>query len=263
MSITQAFILGIVEGLTEFLPVSSTGHLVLTQQILAIEQSAFLATFDIAIQVGAICAVIVFYFKQLWNIELIKKLIVGFIPTGIVGLLVFKYIRALLENPFIVVGTLFFGGIVILYVERWYKRKSREVGITSHIGYKEAFLLGLCQTCAIVPGVSRSGAMIVGGMYMRLDRTVLTEFTFLLAVPTMITATAYSVYKHPETITQVSNLSPLLVGIATAFVVALVVIKVFLNYIRTRSFSVFGYYRIVLALITLGFLLTPYLETLN
>ncbi len=263
MSITQALILGIVEGLTEFLPISSTGHLILTQQVLAIEQSAFLATFDIAIQVGAICAVIAFYFKSLSNIALIKKLIIGFIPTGIVGLLVFKYIRTLLENPFIVVATLFVGGIIILYAEHWYKKKTHEVGITSHIGYKEAFLLGIFQTLAIIPGVSRSGAMIMGGMFMRLDRTVLTEFTFLLAVPTMVSATAYSMYKHPETITQVSNLSPLLVGTVTAFVVALVVIKVFLNYIRTRSFSVFGYYRIALAIITLGFLLSPYIEALN
>lgn len=263
MTIIQSFILGIIEGLTEFLPISSTGHLVLAQQILAIEQSDFLATFDIAIQVGAICAVIAYYFEDLWNFELIKKLIIGFIPTGLVGLLVFKYIKALLANPFIVVVTLFVGGIIILLAEKWYKEKIRDVGIVGHIGYKEAFLLGLCQTLAIIPGTSRSGAMIVGGMFMRLERKALTEFTFLLAVPTMITATAYSIYKHPETITHATNLSLLATGTVTSFVVALVVIKVFLNYIRTRSFSVFGYYRILLAIVSLGFLLAPYVEQVN
>ncbi|MDQ5962224.1 MAG: undecaprenyl-diphosphatase [Patescibacteria group bacterium] len=249
MTLLQSFILGVVEGLTEFLPISSTGHLVLVQTLMRIEQSQFLVTFDIAIQVGAILAVIVFYWHELWNFNLIKKLILGFIPTGIIGFTVFKYIKLLLNNPFIVVFTLFVGGIIIILAEKWYKKKLSEVGVSSHIGYKEAFLLGLLQTLAIVPGVSRSGAIIVGGMFMRLERKALTEFTFLLAVPTMCAATLYSIYKHPEVLTAGGNLSALLIGLATSFMVALIVIKVFINYIRTRSFSVFGYYRIVLSII--------------
>lgn len=253
MTLLQSFLLGIVEGLTEFLPISSTGHMVLVQQIMGIEQSEFLVTFTIAIQVGAILAVVAMYFQELFSIALIKKLVIAFIPTGIVGITVFKYIRDLLEHPLIVIFALFIGGIIILIAEHWYKKKLEHVGVTSHIGYKEAFLLGLCQTLAIIPGVSRSGAMIVGGMFMRLERKVLTEFTFLLAVPTMITATAYSIYKHPEVLVADGNIATLMVGLVTSFVVALVVIKVFLNYIRTRSFSIFGYYRIALAIVAFLF----------
>lgn len=251
MTLFQSFVLGVIEGLTEFLPISSTGHLVLAQKIMGIEQSDFLVTFTIAVQVGAILAVIAFYWKELWDVALIKKLIVGFIPTGIIGFTVFKYIKELLNSPFLIVGTLFFGGIIILVAEKWYKRQLSEIGATSHIGYKEAFLLGIYQTLAIIPGVSRSGAMIVGGMFMRIERKTLTEFTFLLAVPTMLAATAYSVYKHPEALSASGNLSLLLAGLATSFAVAIIVIKVFINFIRTRSFSVFGYYRIILSIIAL------------
>lgn len=251
MTSIHAFILGIVEGLTEFLPVSSTGHLVLTQELLGITQSNYLATFDIAIQVGAILAVIIMFWSRLWNIDLIKKLFVAFIPTGLVGYFIFSHIQTLLGSPLLVISTLFLGGIVIILTENWYQVQIKEIGVRSHIGYKEAFLLGVCQSLAIIPGVSRSGAMIVGGMYMKLERKALTEFTFLLAVPTMCAATLYSIYKHPEVITQATNIVPLLVGMGTAFVVALFVIKIFLDYIKTRSFAIFGYYRILLALVAL------------
>lgn len=251
MSLFQSFILGIVEGLTEFLPISSTGHLIIAQQMLSLTESDFLMTFDIAIQLGAILAVVVLYWSKLWNVAMIKNLIIGFIPTGIIGFFIFKHIKVLLQNPFIIVGSLFVGGIIILFTDRWYTKIAHTVGTTSHISYKNAFLLGLYQAIAIIPGVSRSGAMIVGGMLMQLEKKALTEFTFLLAVPTMSAATLYSIYKNPEAITQTANSLPLLVGFITSFVVALVVIKMFINYIRTRSFSIFGYYRILISIIIL------------
>ena len=255
MTLFQSFILGIVEGLTEFLPISSTGHLILVQKILSLTESDVLMTFDIAIQLGAILAVVILYFSELWNMAMIKKLIIGFIPTGIIGVLVFKHIKALLGSPLIVVVSLFVGGAIIIFADRWYKKATQEIGVTSHIGYKQAFLLGLYQTLAIIPGISRSGAMIVGGMYMRIEKKALTEFTFLLAVPTMCAATFYSIYKHPESVTHLSNSLPLLVGFITSFVVALIVIKMFITYIRTRSFAIFGYYRIIIALLALFILI--------
>jgi undecaprenyl-diphosphatase len=212
-------------------------------------------TFDVAIQLGAIGAVVILYYKELFTISMIKKLLVGFIPTGIVGVLIYKHIKVLLQNPLIVVGSLFVGGIIILIANHTYTLIEKKKDLVTHIGYKEALLLGLYQTIAIIPGVSRSGAMIVGGMYMRLEKKILTEFTFLLAVPTMCAATLYSIYKHPESVTSLGNSAPLIVGFVTSFVVALIVISIFINYIRTRSFAIFGYYRIVLAVIAL-YLLT-------
>lgn len=254
MSLLHSFILGIIEGITEFLPVSSTGHMVLAQILLSIKETDFMVTFDIAIQLGAILAVVVLYGKRFFDMALIKKLIIAFIPTGIAGVFIFKHLKALLQNPFIIIGSLFIGGIIILIADSWYK-KHAETNTISHIGYKEALILGLCQTLAIIPGISRSGAMIVGGMYMKLEKKVLTEFTFLLAVPTMCAATLYSIYKHPETLANANNYISLLVGAVTAFFVALIVIRLFLEYIRRHSFSVFGYYRIAISLVAFFILL--------
>jgi undecaprenyl-diphosphatase len=251
MSSFHALILGIVEGLTEFLPISSTGHLVLASQLLHIAQSDFLTVFEIAIQAGAILAVVYMYWKKLFTIATIKRLIVGFIPTGIAGFLIYPHVKSLLGSPLIVAGTLFIGGIVILFVENSYYlwKEEGKVELRHDVSMKEAFLLGLYQIAALIPGVSRSGAMIVGGLLMKLDRKVLTEFTFLLAVPTMAAATLYSVYKNIGVVTQVGNLSTLAVGMLTSFVVATVVIKVFLDYIRKHSFIAFGFYRIIIGLI--------------
>lgn len=251
MTIIQSFILGIIEGLTEFLPVSSTGHLIYVSQLLHIASSDFVKTFEISIQLGAILAVVVLYFQELIRFTMIKKLTLAFLPTGIAGFLLFKRIKALLDSPLTVTISLLVGGIIILIVEYWYAKHAAEGDIngTHEVTYKQAFILGCIQILSMIPGVSRSGSVIVGGLIMRLPRALVTEFTFLLAVPTMLAATLYSIYKDHSELAHISALSPLLVGFVTSFVVALVVIKYFLMYIRSHSFAVFGIYRIIIAII--------------
>jgi undecaprenyl-diphosphatase len=251
MTTFHALILGIIEGLTEFLPISSTGHLVLATHFLNITQSDFLVAFEIAIQAGAILAVLYMYWKKIFTVSTIKRLIVGFIPTGIVGFLVYPHIKSLLENPLLVGAMLFAGGVIILFVENAYYswKEDGKVELRHDVTMMQAFYLGLYQILAMIPGVSRSGAMIVGGLLMKLDRKVLTEFTFLLAVPTMAAATLYSIYKNIHVVTQAGNISALLVGAVTSFVVATFVIKIFLDYIRKHTFVAFGFYRIIIGII--------------
>jgi undecaprenyl-diphosphatase len=252
MTLIHSIILGIVEGLTEFLPISSTGHMVLVSHFLKVENAATLATFEVVVQVGAIGAVILLFFKKLLQLNLAKKLAVAFIPTGIVGVIVYPFIKSWLQNPILVAVMLVIGGICILLVERWYEKKldDGDVEIVHDLTYRQALLLGVYQALAVVPGVSRSGAMIIGGLTMKLPRKLLTEFTFLLAVPTMILATLYTIYKkHSEL--SFGSVVPILLGTIVSFVVALFVIKYFLAYIRSHSFKVFGWYRIIIGIILL------------
>lgn len=252
MTLFHSLILGIVEGFTEFLPISSTGHMVIVSYFLKIPENAILSTFEIIVQVGAISAVVVLYFKKLFEIENIKKLIVAFIPTGIIGITVFPHIKAWLQNPLLVAFTMTLGGIFILIIENWYEKKENkgEIVQTENINYKQAFLLGIYQAIAVIPGVSRSGAMIIGGLTMKLSRKVLTEFSFLLAVPTMVIATLYTIYKKHSELT-FTDITPILFGTFISFVIAIIVIKYFLNYIRSHSFKVFGHYRIIIGVILL------------
>lgn len=252
MTLFHSLILGIIEGLTEFLPISSTGHMVLVSHFLKMPDSAALATFEIVVQLGAISAVIFVYIKKLFEIEMIKKLIIAFIPTGLIGLLVFPHIKGWLQNPLLVAFTMTLGGICILLVENWYEKKQNHGEINEHktLSYKDALLLGVYQALAVVPGVSRSGAMIIGGLTMKLPRKVLTEFTFLLAVPTLVMATLYTIYKKRSELV-FDDITPIAFGTIISFAVALVVIKYFLNYIRSHSFKIFGWYRIVLGIILL------------
>lgn len=255
MTIFQSIILGVTEGLTEFLPISSTGHMILVSQFMHITKSVTLDTFEIVVQLGAILAVVASYYKKLFNIEMIKKLIVAFIPTGIVGVVVYPYIKYLLNGPkssFIVATMLVIGGIIIIFVERRYKKDNHEERGTdiTHISYKHAILLGLFQALAIIPGVSRSGAVIVGGLTQKLSRKVLVEFSFLLAVPTMFVATAYTILrKHSEL--SLDSVAPIITGTIIAFIVAFAVIRLALAYIRRHSFEIFGWYRIVVGIILL------------
>lgn len=250
MTLFHSLILGIIEGLTEFLPVSSTAHLIITSKLLSLEQTDYVRLFEITIQLGAIGAVVVTYFKKFFNIELLMKLAVAFIPTGLAGLLLYPHLKTFFENTWIIVGTLSVGGAFIILIEKWYAKKYSGTHTPQEvITFKNALLLGLFQAVAIVPGTSRSGATIIGGLLLGIKRTVVTEFTFLLAVPTMVVATAYSVYKNRELFTHVDSYAPLLLGTLVSFGVALVVIRYFLNYVRRHSFEIFGWYRILLALI--------------
>ncbi len=251
MTTLQSIILGVVEGFTEFLPISSTGHMILVSHFLHIIDSVTLTTFEIVVQLGAILAVIVTYHKKLFKVEMIKKLAVAFIPTGIVGLVVFPYIKYLLGSPFLVAATLVIGGVIILLVEKRYtkQQKNNAVEITT-ISYKHALILGLFQTLAIIPGVSRSGAMVIGGLLQNISRKVLIEFTFLLAVPTMVIATLYTLLKKHKDLS-LESLSPIVIGTVVSFFVALLVIRFALAYIRKHSFVIFGWYRIIIGIILL------------
>lgn len=256
MSTLHAIILGIVEGLTEFLPISSTGHMILVSHFLHIEETVTLTTFEIAVQLGAILAVVVTFYKKLCNIEMMKRTIVAFIPTGIVGALIFPHIKELLTSPLLVVSMLILGGLAILFFEDKYEKETEEGKVIEifNISYKHALILGVLQSFAVIPGLSRSGTMIIGGLVMRLSRTMLTEFTFLLAVPTMVVATLYTlIKKHSEL--SADGMSLIVLGSGVAFVVALFVIRLFLHYIRRNSFKVFGWYRIIVGIILFFILL--------
>jgi undecaprenyl-diphosphatase len=255
MTLFQTITLAIVEGFTEFLPISSTGHLVLVSYFLNIKESAALETFEIVSQCGAIAAVVVIYIRKLLERELLLKLAIAFVPTGVIGLLVYPHIKAWLQNPLLVAYTMTLGGFAILAVEYWYKKlPASTIATSSSLSYKEACLLGFYQALAVIPGVSRSGAMIIGGLTMKLRRDVLTEFTFLLAVPTMCIATIYTLYKkHTDLATE--DMTMIGIGTAISFVIAYTVIRYFLSYIRSHSFSIFGWYRIIVGVLLLGVML--------
>jgi undecaprenyl-diphosphatase len=250
----DALILGIVEGVTEFLPVSSTGHLILASKLMGIEQTEVHKTFEVVIQLGSILAVI-FAFKEkiFHSIELWKRLIVGFIPTAVLGFTLYKIIKSLFA-PETVAYMLIIGGLIFIVVELFYKEKAHHVGHIEQVSYKQAFLIGLFQSLAMVPGTSRSGATIIGGLLIGLRRKTATEFSFLLAVPTMLAATAYDILKHHSEF-DFSDAQALGVGFVTAFVVALVIIKWFLAFIKKHTFIPFGIYRIIVGLIFLGVIL--------
>jgi undecaprenyl-diphosphatase len=254
MDLFSALILGIVEGVTEFLPVSSTGHLILASKLMGIEQTDVHKTFEVVIQLGSILAVI-FAFKEkiFHSIELWKRLIVGFIPTAILGFTLYKIIKSLFA-PETVAYMLIIGGIVFIVIEKFYKEKEHHVAHVEEVTYKQAFAIGLFQSLAMVPGTSRSGATIIGGLLIGLKRKTATEFSFLLAVPTMLAATAYDILKHHSEF-DFSDAQALGVGFVTAFIVALLIIKWFLAFIKKHTFIPFGVYRIVVGLVFLMFVL--------
>ncbi|WP_300366599.1 undecaprenyl-diphosphate phosphatase [Hydrogenimonas sp.] len=250
----DALILGVVEGVTEFLPVSSTGHLILASKLMGIEQTEVHKTFEVVIQLGSILAVI-FAFKEkiFHSVELWKRLIVGFIPTAVLGFTLYKIIKSLFA-PETVAYMLVFGGIVFILVELIYREKEHHISHVEEVSYKQAFAIGLFQSLAMVPGTSRSGATIIGGLLIGLKRKAAAEFSFLLAVPTMLAATAYDILKHHNEF-DFSDAQALGVGFVTAFVVALAIIKWFLSFIKKHTFISFGIYRIIVGLIFLGVVL--------
>ena len=253
MDIIHVIILGVVEGITEFLPISSTGHLILTSKLLALQETEFLKTFEISIQLGAIFAVVVLYWKRfLLNQEIIKRIAVAFLPTAVLGLAFYKIIKTyLLSSSLVVVYSLFIGGVILIIFELFYKKKisnKQLINDIEKISYKQSFLIGLFQSIAMIPGVSRSGATIIGGLSLGLSRVAIVEFSFLLAVPTMAAATGLDLLKNASIFT-LNQAFLLAVGLVVSFTVAILGIKFLLSFIRKYSFIGFGVYRMIIGII--------------
>ena len=241
----SALILGVIEGFTEFLPVSSTAHLILASEIFKISQSNFAKTFEIAIQSGAILAVVAIYWEKFFDFELLKKIIAAFIPTGMLGLVFYKVVKNyLLGNMPVVLASLAIGGLFLVIFERFFKTKN-EVGNIKNISYKKAVIIGIFQSISMIPGVSRAAATIIGGMLIGISREAIVEFSFLLAVPTMFAATGLDIFKNFHEFSA-SQFNVLGIGFVVSFVMAIVSIKFLLSYVRNHSFAAFGWYRIIL-----------------
>jgi len=243
MNTLEAIILAIIEGITEFLPVSSTGHMIIASSFFGIAQDDFTKLFTIVIQLGTILSVVVLYFKRFFqSIDFYLKLFVGFIPAVIFGLLFSDAIDSLLENPITVAISLIIGGVLLLKVDEWFSHSEE-----TKISYLTAFKIGLFQCLAMIPGVSRSGASIVGGMTQKLSRTTAAEFSFFLAIPTMLGATvkkSYDYYKAGFELSQ-DQINLLIIGNVVGFIVALIAIKSFIGFLQKNGFRIFGYYRII------------------
>ena len=246
MNILHVIVLAIIEGLTEFLPVSSTGHMIIASSVMGIAANPFVKLFTIAIQLGAILSVVVLYYKRfLQSLDFYAKLFVAFLPAAFFGLLFSKKIDALLESALTVGITLFIGGIILLFVDKWFNKP--EVNEESKVSYFTAFRIGLFQCLSMIPGTSRSAATIVGGMSQKLSRKAAAEFSFFLAVPTMFAATAkklYDFYKEGHVFTG-EEIKLLAIGNVIAFIVAMLAIRSFITFLERRGFQLFGWYRIL------------------
>lgn len=253
MTWIEAIILGIVEGLTEFLPVSSTGHMIITSSLMGIQSNDFVKLFTVAIQFGTILSVVVLYFKRFFkSIQFYLRLLVAFIPAAIFGLLFSDAIDSMLENPQVVAISLVVGGIFLLFIDNIFRKNENDDA--DNVKYPSAFVIGLFQCLAMIPGVSRSAATIIGGMQQKLTRKAAAEFSFFLAVPTMFAATAKKMldfYQDGHTITQ-NEIGLLAVGNLVGFVVAIIAIKSFISFVTKRGFRVFGIYRIIVGGIILA-----------
>ncbi|MBQ8736146.1 MAG: undecaprenyl-diphosphate phosphatase [Bacteroidaceae bacterium] len=281
MSIFETIIIAIVEGLTEFLPVSSTGHMIITQNLLGVESTEFVKAFTFIIQFGAILSVVVLYWKRFFRLndtpvpegatslqrflhkyDFYWKLFVAFIPAAVLGLLFSDAIDAMLESVTVVAVTLILGGVFMLFCDKIFNKGSEETALTE----KRAFWIGMFQCISMIPGVSRSMATIVGGMSQKLTRKAAAEFSFFLAVPTMFAATLYKMLKiflEPNGMEIIKeNLVTLLVGNVVAFVVAMLAIKFFISFVSKHGFKAFGWYRIIVGGIILIMLLTGHNLTL-
>ncbi len=254
MTIFEAIILAIVEGVTEFLPVSSTGHMIITSAMMGIKNDAFTKVFEVSIQFGAILSVVIIYFKHFFkDLQFYVKLFCAFLPTAILGLLFSDMIDTLLEDVFVVACSLLIGGIILLFIDKWFAKNETEG--TEEVNFKSAFLIGCFQSLAMVPGVSRSAASIIGGLTQKITRKAAAEFSFFLAVPTMFAATAKKLYDFSKVPTDVQaltdNINLLLIGNLVAFIVAIIAIKFFISFLTKYGFKMFGYYRIVVGAVIL------------
>jgi len=260
--IISAIILGVVEGLTEFLPISSTGHLILVNEFIAFEEN-FTNLFDVVIQFGAILAVVFFFWKKIIPftgereknkkiIDMWLKAIIGVLPAIIIGALFASKIEEKLFNSWTVAITLFLGGIIILFIER--KNHNPKINSIKDLGFKAAFYIGIIQCLSMIPGTSRAGATIIGAMALGASRVVATEFSFFLAIPTMFAASAWSIINYWNLL-NASQLLILSIGFVVSFFVALAVIKFLMNYVQKHNFKIFGWYRIVLGIIIIIYFL--------
>ena len=250
MSLIEAIILAIVEGITEFLPVSSTGHMIIASSLMGIAEDNFTKTFTVAIQFGAILSVVALYWKRFFqSFDFYKKLFVAFIPAIVIGKLLDDFIDSILGNVYVVAYMLLLGGVFLLFIDVFIKEHSGER--SDKISYKTAFRIGLFQCIAMIPGVSRSAATIIGGMLQKLNRKDAAEFSFFLAVPTMFAATTYKLYKFYKTGINVEpqQVNLLIVGNVVAFIVAFIAIKSFIGFLTKHGLQVFGYYRIAVGIL--------------
>jgi undecaprenyl-diphosphatase len=259
MSIIDAIILAIVEGLTEFLPVSSTGHIIITSALMGIESTAFVKLFTIVIQLGTILSVLVLYWKRFFkSLDFYYKLIVAAIPASVLGLLLNDFIDSLLESPFMVAVMLVIGGIVLLFVDKWFNKPV--IDNSDEISFKQAFIIGCYQCLALIPGTSRSASTIVGAMTQKLTRKSAAEFSFFLALPMMFGASLVKLlkfFKEGHSFTG-EEINLLIIGNVVGFVVAILAIKFFIGVLTKYGFKAFGYYRIVVGLIIIVFILMGY-----
>lgn len=252
MNFFHAIILAIIEGITEYLPVSSTGHMIIGASLMGINEDAFVKIFEVNIQFGAILSVIVLYWRRfLQSFQFYYKLLAAFLPAAIIGFLLNDYIDQLLESVTVVAIMLVLGGIILLYIDKYFEGKAEK----EDIAYSDAVKIGLFQCIAMIPGVSRSAASIIGGMFQGLSRKSSAEFSFFLAVPTMFAASAYKLlkgFKNGSLSFTENELQLLAVGNIVAFIVAMAAIKFFISYLQKYGFKVFGYYRIAVGLLILG-----------
>lgn len=251
MNLFQAIIIAIIEGLTEFLPISSTGHMILASTAMKLAENEFVKTFEIVIQLGAILAIALMYIKRfLQSFEIYFKLFVAFVPTAIVGFLAYDFIKLYLFNAVVVSISLIVGGIILIIIDKKVVSKESKFESPEKVSYKNAFYIGLIQCVSMIPGTSRAAATIVGGVFNGFNKKQATEFSFLLAVPTMFAATGYDMLKTPINFTS-HELMLLAVGIVVAFISAWIAVKIFLKIVENYGFIHFGYYRIVLGVVYL------------
>ncbi|MDZ7608762.1 MAG: undecaprenyl-diphosphate phosphatase [Cyclobacteriaceae bacterium] len=248
MTFFQSIILAIIEGITEFLPISSTGHMILASSIMHIQDDAFVKTFEISIQLGAILAIVIMYIKRfLQSITIYFKLGFAFLPTAIVGFTAYEYIKEYLFNSTVVAISLIVGGIVLIFIDKKVENQKSQTVDLEDISYRRAFFIGLIQCLSMIPGVSRAAATIIGGVFNGLNKKQAMEFSFLLAVPTMCAATGYDLLKTPISFTS-HELVLLGVGLVVAFITAWFAVKVFLKLVENYGFKYFGYYRIAIGI---------------
>jgi len=255
MTLIQSIIIAIIEGITEFLPISSTGHMILASSLMKIHEDDFVKTFEISIQLGAIMAIVFMYIKRfLQGITIYLKLAIAFIPTAIVGFFAYSFIKDYLFNPVIVAVSLIVGGIILILIDRKVVSQKSQTDVLENITYKNAFFIGLIQCFSMIPGVSRAAATIIGGVFNGLDKKQATEFSFLLAVPTMFAAAGYDLLKTPVIFTN-HEIILLVIGFIIAMVTAWIAVKIFIKLVENYGFKYFGYYRIVIGIIFLIVLL--------